>query len=238
MVDIHTHILPGLDDGAESMETAISMAAIAAGEGIRHMAASSHGNYYPYTIEDYYHAFSKLQTAIEERGIPLKLYPGMEIFLDDDVLEQVEKGQLLTLNHTNYLLVEFDFDESVRNVIRRLSELWAGGYRVILAHPERYRFIKNDRELVYYLAEQDCVFQINAGSLWGSFGEAARRLSGWLLSEGLVSVVATDAHDAVYRPPAVKDTERRLWDRYPEEQVHLWLSENPGRILKGHPVIR
>lgn len=238
MVDIHTHILPGLDDGAESTEEAILMAERAVEDGIRHMAATSHGNYFSYTEKDYRRAFSKLQNAIEERNIPLRLYPGMEIFLDDEALVRLQKKELLTLNQTDYLLVEFDFYERVRNVIRRIAEVQDAGYRVIVAHPERYHFVKQDRECVCYLAEQECIFQVNAGSFAGDFGESAKSLSEWMLSEGLVSVVATDAHDAIYRPPSVRAVWQRLRDIYSEEQMHLWLSENPSRILKGFPVIR
>ena len=104
MVDIHAHILPGLDDGAESVEEALRMASIAAESGIYHMAATSHGNYYPYTIEQYNDAFHRLQEAITAHKIPLKLYSGMEIFLDDDAFLHLERGELLTL----YIAVQKD----------------------------------------------------------------------------------------------------------------------------------
>lgn len=238
MVDIHAHILPGLDDGAANMEEALAMAVRAAREGIRHMAATSHGNYFAYTLDEYRAAFSKLQKAIEREQIPLKLYPGMEIFLDDDALAQLKRGSLLPLNHTDYLLAEFAFDENPRNVLRRLTELRGTGYRVVIAHPERYRFIQREPELAYFLAEQEYVLQINGGSLIGDFGRAAHSLAVRMLEDKIVSVIATDAHDGSFRPPVMRRIEQRLKEIYTEAEVHLWMSENPGRILKGRPVIR
>ena len=110
MVDIHSHILPGLDDGAESLEEALVMARLAVSSGIRHMAATSHGNYYDYTLEEYRESLEKLQEELAKEAIPLKLYPGMEIFLDDDAASMVQRKELLSLNHTDYLLVEFPFE--------------------------------------------------------------------------------------------------------------------------------
>lgn len=238
MVDIHAHIIPGLDDGAECMEEALKMAAMAVADGIGHMAATSHGNYYPYSLKEYQKGFSALKNELQKNKIPLKVYPGMEIFLDDGAFSLLKKKELLALNHTEYLLVEFPFDESVRAVLQRMEYLRSAGYGIVLAHPERYIFTQKDKELAYYLSEQGCVLQVNAGSIAGDFGEVCRRLSERMLDDGIVSVIATDAHDTAYRPPVVQGVLAKLRRKYPESQLHLWLSENPSRILKGYPVVR
>lgn len=238
MVDIHAHILPGLDDGAGSMGEALKIASIAVNQGISHMAATSHGNYYPYTIEEYWDELQKLQKELEKEKISLKLYPGMEIFVDEDIWESLEQKQLLTLNHTNYLLVEFPFEENPEVVISSLARLKQRGYWCILAHPERYLFMQRDEELAWYLADQGCVLQINAGSLLGSFGRKSEQLAKQMLDSGIISVIATDTHDTDIRPPHMKVLVKQLQKNYPDSYVRLWMSENPSRILKGLPVIQ
>lgn len=238
MVDIHAHILPGLDDGAENREEALQMAVIAVRQGINHMAASSHGNYYPFSLEEYQAAFNCMKTDLEKARIPLKLYSGMEVFLDESAFGRLEKKQILTLNSTDYILVEFPFEENSSAVIQRLERLKHMGYRPVIAHPERYLFVQRDEELAYYLADQEYILQVNAGSLMGSFGKNPQILAQRMLDDGIVGVIATDTHDGVHRPPVLNDMAERLKKTYPESWVRLWLSENPSRILKGYPVIR
>ena len=238
MVDIHAHILPGLDDGAGCMEEALEMASLAVTQGIRHMAATSHGNYYPYVIEEYWSKLHKLQKVLDEERIPLKLYSGMEIFVDENIWEALEQKQLLTLNHTKYLLVEFPFEEDPEVVLSSLARLKQRGYWCVLAHPERYVFIQKDEELAYYLSDQECILQMNAGSVLGVFGRKCEQLARQMLDDGIINIIATDTHDIEQRPPIINDTVKLLRRKYPESYIRLWTSENPSRILKGYPVIR
>ena len=180
MVDLHLHILPGLDDGAEDLETAVRMAKMAAHSGVFHMAATSHGNYYDYTLEEYRESFERLQRELVIRQIPVKLYPGMEIF---------------TLNGTKYVLIEFDFEENVEKVCKYVDDLQNRRYNVVLAHPERYTFIQKDPEFAYFLAQQGCVLQVNKGSVFGQFGSRCRNLARQFMDDGIVSILASDAHE-------------------------------------------
>ncbi len=237
MVDIHSHILPSLDDGSRSLEESLRMARQAVSSGIRHMAATSHGNFYNYTLEDYWTVFRKTQEAFTTEQIPLKLYPGMEIFLDEDAFFLLERKELLSLNSTDYLLVEFDFEERPEKVTDRIRRLLDKDWRIVLAHPERYRFIQRDPDLAYDLVDLDCVLQVNGGSLLGDFGRTCERLALKFLEDGIVGVVASDAHDMEYRTPSADRISRFLESFYEAAAVKLWLSENPSRILKGYPVL-
>lgn len=237
MVDIHSHILSGLDDGAESLEESLVMARLAVASGIRHMAATSHGNYYDYTLEEYRESFERLQRELAKEKIPLKLYPGMEIFLDEDAAFMVQRKELLSLNHTDYLLVEFPFDESEGNVLRRLRQLQKEDWRIVLAHPERYIFVQNDPEFAYYLADQGYVLQINGGSVLGDFGSRCQRMALQLMDDGIAGVIASDAHDTEYRSPDMNRLMEFLDQNFDPAEVKLWISENPSRILKGMPVL-
>ena len=237
MVDIHSHILPMLDDGAETLEEALIMASMAAQSGIYHIVASSHGNYYPYTLEEYRDSFYMLQSALKEKGIPVKLYPGMEVFMDEQAISMIESGQLLSVNATNNLLVEFPFEENPETVCKYIAKLQRKRYNIILAHPERFVFIQKDPELAYYLEETGCILQVNQGSILGVFGEKCRKLVLKMMNDGIVKVIATDAHDARYRSPSMQKLFAFLKKNYSSKEIHLWLSENPSRILKGYPVI-
>lgn len=238
MVDLHAHILPGLDDGAQTLEESLEMASLAVASDIRHMAASSHGNFYDYTLAEYKEAFSMLEEALAQRGVGLKLYPAMEVFLDDAAVGMLRAGSLLTLNRTPYVLVEFDFDEHTETVCRRLDVLQQFGYIPVLAHPERYGCMQKDPELGYALAAGGCVLQINAGSILGVFGARCRGTAMQLLELGSVGLISTDAHDTKYRPPSFEGLNAALGKQYSDRQQHIWLSENPSRILKGRPVVR
>jgi len=171
MVDLHMHILPGLDDGASSMEESIRMARQAAAGGVNYIAASSHGNYYDYTVQEYVRKFRLLQKELNRQQIPVKIFPSMEIFMNERAMQLIRDRELLFINHTRYLMIEFDFRESPERVCRMVADLQQMKYNIILAHPERYTFIQEDPELAYYLAERGCVLQVNKGSVLGEFGK-------------------------------------------------------------------
>ncbi len=238
MVDIHAHILPYLDDGADSLETAIVMASQAVQSNINHMLASSHGNLYPYSIEDYKKQLKILQTELRHRQIPLTLYPGMEIYTEANTKTLLEQNKLLTINNTNYILIEFPFEESTGNVCNRIAEFQQIGYNIVLAHPERYLFIQKDPELAYFLEDQGCILQLNKGSILGQFGKGCQILSMQMLRDGIVGIIASDTHDGRYRTPSIKNLIMLLRNIYTESEIKLWLSENSSRILKGYPIIR
>lgn len=216
MVDLHMHILPGLDDGASSMEESIRMARQAAAGGVNYIAASSHGNYYDYTVQEYVRKFRLLQKELNRQQIPVKIFPSMEIFMNERAMQLILDRELLFINHTKYLMIEFDFRES----------------------PERYTFIQEDPELAYYLAERGCVLQVNKGSILGEFGKKCREMAIWMMDDGIVQVIASDAHDSLHRTPQMDELIHYLEQRYTSMEIKMWLSENPSRILKGNPTIR
>ena len=237
MVDLHMHILPGLDDGSDSMEESIRMARLAAESGVNYIAASSHGNCYDYTLADYEKQFAGLQRELDRQKIPVKLYHAMEILMNRNAQQLLEEGKLLSVNHTGYLLIEFDFDENPERVYRMVAYLQRMKYNVILAHPERYSFVQADPEIAYYLAERGCVLQVNKGSILGEMGSECQRMAEMMLEDGIVQVIASDAHDSQYRTPQMDELIRYLKKRYTSMEIKMWLSENPSRSLKGYPTI-
>ncbi len=238
MIDIHSHILPHIDDGSSSIEESLEIARIAAKSGIRHIVASSHGNCFDYTIEEYQKQLDRLQEKLREKEIPIELHPGMEIFTDRNVVHLLQEGKLLTINNTKYVLVEFRFEDSVPHVEMRLMELLESGYKPILAHPERYVFIQRDPEFAHYLEDCGCVMQLNHGSITGKFGDRIQRLALHFLDSGVAGVIATDTHNATHRTPSLERLKAMMEGHYSKKDIELLLAGNPERILKGEPIIR
>lgn len=246
MVDLHTHILSGLDDGADSWDTALDMARMAAASGTRVLAATSHGNLpdWPRSqageyAKRYGRAFEHLQTLLREENIPLTLTTGMEIFLREDhsVLELLKEGSLLPINGTRYLLVENSLDAPAYFIYRSLDKLLEQGYTPVLAHPERYVCVQNVPAHIFEWYQMGVLIQINKGSVFGRFGRAAQDAADRILRHRLAAIAASDAHSSLYRTTSMSSFWDLLSSRYGSACPKLLLEENPGRILKNQNVI-
>ncbi len=208
MVDIHCHILPGFDDGARDIYDTLDMASLAHASGTKVIVATPHCNV-PGENANYYNsryreAFRDACKALEDERIPIRLLPGMEVFATYDLPQLVTEKKILTINQSQYLLMEFAFDEDpefVEIMVDRVKEI---NIKPIIAHPERYEFIKEDIELAKRLVRKGCIFQANKGSLMGRYGRRSEDTVYKLLKEGLVDIVASDAHSAEIRTPDMR----------------------------------
>ena len=243
MTDIHCHILPYTDDGAESMEDALEMARMAAESGVTHLIATPHCNL-PYTEEKNFVSvslmdrFLDLQARIKRAGIPLSLYPGCEVLCTPDVPALIRQGKLLTLANSNYLLVEFFFDESLSYMDDMLRAIAAEGLTPVIAHPERYDSIQRTPHIIERWFRSGYIIQLNKGSILGRLGRHAQHTADWILSHGLAHVVASDAHSPVMRTPDMIRLREYLLDFFDPEYAEILLDLNPSRILNGQPVLR
>ena len=242
MIDLHTHILPGMDDGAKSWEDALEMAQTAAETGTKVLAATCHGNYPGWDgkggPQRYRERLEKFREMLRKEEIPLQVVEGMEIFASDGVVEGLKRGNLLTINRTDYVLVEFALDVRAYDVYRILNRLLEAGYRPILAHPERYLAAQRTPEHLYEWDGMGAVIQVNKGSVLGGFGEGALRTADYILRRRLACVAASDAHSPIRRTTSMEEFGRVLARRYGEVCPWLLLEENPRRILEGKNVIR
>lgn len=237
MIDIHTHILPNLDDGADSIEESLAMAELAADSGTRGIVASSHGNLGGYTLKDYFQAFMNFRKILKEERIPLEVYPGMEVFMDEHAIERLKKEELLTINNTEYVLVEFSFQEHLWVVNEYLQVLLEEGFIPVVAHLERYDCIQNHPQAAYKWAENGCALQVNKGSLLGAFGSKVKEISRSLLAHNLVHVIASDAHSSESRNPSMGNIYRFLDEMVSERYRDVLLWDNPSRILSGKEIL-
>ena len=237
MIDLHAHIIPGFDDGAQTIEDALDMARTAISSGVRIMTATSHGDFSSCNpqimIQKYRRGLSALRSAIRRAGLPLRVASGMELLVNESLLHYAEKYPLPSLNGSGYLLVEFYFDIRYREAVRMLEVLRKMGYRLVLAHPERYDFTKQDVSRAAELADSGIILQINKGSLLREFGERSHRAAEWILSRGLAGVVASDAHDPVLRTPDLAEVADVLAMDYGAEAAEVLLKKRPAEILKG-----
>ncbi len=233
MIDLHCHILPGLDDGAQTIEEALEMARLAADSGVEVLVATPHCR--SGGARQVREAVLRLRKAVEEARIPLQIAAGMEIFGTWDTLDLLKDGELLTLNGTRCPLVEFDFHGSGQEQTQILQALCQGGFHPIVAHPERYRYVQRDPGLLNLWYEMGCRFQINKGSLLGRFGQTERALSLALVDRGFAAAVASDAHSPRYRTPWMSEVQTLLQEEFSPDTARWLLQTSPLAILKDQP---
>ena len=234
MIDLHSHILPEVDDGAGNLWESLQMARIAVDSGVTEMVATPHCT--RGRMKNIRSAWELLRDALEETRIPLKLHLGMEIFGTPDTARLLQEGQLLTLNGSRYPLVEFPFLSSGEDETKVLKELAAAGYQPVVAHPERYVYLQQEPEMINRWAEIGCLLQVNRGSLLGRFGERSRQLALGLIDRGFVTAVSSDCHSAKRRSPYMEDIRELLERMFSEKTPQQLLWHNPNMILQNRPL--
>lgn len=241
MIDLHTHILPGVDDGSQSMEMSLELLHMAAQSGVDRIVATPHCNI-PFEYDNYLspeleELWEALKLAKQEAGIPIELLHGMEIFATPELPELLEEKRVWTLNGTSYFLTEFSFNENPDFVLDILEQCTDLGYRPVIAHPERYFFIQDDPQLAYELCVAGYPLQLNKGSLLGRFGPAPRHCAEQLMDHGLAACVASDAHRPYQRSTYMREIRDWLNAEFGEDYQKLLLEINPGRILRGEELL-
>lgn len=199
MIDFHAHILPNIDDGSASMEESINLIKEAEQAGFTGIISTSHylQNYYESDEEERRRILAELANQVKvadaEAEIP-KLYLGSEIYISTDIVELLEEGKASTINGTNYVLFELPMNSKplfAKEVVYKLIE---NGYKPIIAHPERYSYVKEDIEFVRELKSMGALFQSNYGSVIGMYGGSAKKTLKKLLKEDLISFLGSDVH--------------------------------------------
>ena len=240
MIDIHTHILPGVDDGSKSIEMSLKMAAAAYESGVKTIVCTPHcmpGIYSNYASEKLENVYIRLKEAVRHTGIPVSLKKGMEILVTEKTEKLLDEKKLWSLNDSHYLLVEFSFDEDPRYCYQALEKIRNKGYIPIIAHPCRYYFVQEAPQIVYDWYRKGYGIQVNKGSLLGSFGRKELDCANRLLRHGVVTCVASDAHRIDKRTPAMDEVQKYLHNRYGGEYTYMLLEENPGRILHDRKLV-
>ena len=240
MIDLHTHILPGVDDGSPDMAMSVRMAEIALRCGTRTLVATPHSNqtqrFENFACEALDRRFDALEKKLEDLGIPLQLLRGMEIFSTEDMAEKIRDGLLRGLNGGRYYLVEFPFDAPARWMEKRMADVQACGGIPLAAHVERYFAVQERPGIIYDWIRDGVRIQVNKGSLFGRFGLPAMITARILLDNGLAACLASDAHYDDFRAPRLDDAAEELRRRYGQAAADLLLVDNPVRILDGEEI--
>lgn len=242
MIDIHTHILPGIDDGARDIHDTLHMARMAADIGVTAIVATPHcnlpGGYDNYFGKEYKSVYRSVVQAIRREGIEIELYPGMEVFGTYDLPELIVEGKIMPLNQSRYILIEFAFDEDpdfASELLRRVTEV---GAKPVIAHAERYEFVQDYPQILYQWRRSGYVIQANRGSFMGRFGSHAQKTVYRLMKHHLISVVASDAHGYQRRTPYLLDAYAELCRDYPKKWVDMLFWHNPERICSNKPILK
>ena len=232
MVDIHCHILPGLDDGADTLETSIHMAESAIAEGITHVVGTPHANsHYTFDPEIIRQRVDELRAAVGDR---LKLATGCDFHLNFENLQDLEKNpQKYTIDQKNYLLVEFaefSIPPSMDDTMHRLHLI---GLSPIITHPERNAMLRTKPERMYRWLHQGSYVQITAQSLLGRFGASAQESAEQLLADNCVHFVASDAHNRKSRPLQLRAAFDIVAERCGEPVAQALFRDNPLAAFEG-----
>ena len=207
MIDLHSHILPGVDDGAASLEVSLLMAQMWVDDGVSVVACTPHilPGLYANSGPDIRVAVQALQAVLDERGLPLRLVTGADNHIAHDFVGGLRRGHLLSLANSRYVLVEPPHHVLPPRLDALFFNLVVAGYVPILTHPERLTWVEAHYELMQQLVAGGVWMQVTAGSLTGKFGRKVQHLADKMLDEGLVHILASDAHDPYKRFPNMSE---------------------------------
>ena len=238
MIDLHCHILPGVDDGAPDLATSLAMARMAASDGIEHVACTPHitPGEYDNSGPDIQTRVDLLAAEIERRGIPVGLWVGADVHVDPDLVGKLDAGVVPTLAGSRYFLLEPPHHVAPPRLSDLVKGLVKAGYVPIITHPERLRWIETHYEFFRGLLVHGALAQLTAGSIIGAFGARPRYWSERMLDEGLVDIVASDAHNLTGRPPILSVARDALAKRLGDSEALELLHNRPARILRNEPI--
>jgi protein-tyrosine phosphatase len=243
MIDLHCHILPGVDDGARTLEEAVGMCRLAADDGCAAMIATPHQRRGAWWNDDRAHLESlarELQTALQAAvGNGFHIGLGGEIHVDPQLLEEVERlpdAGILPLAGSRYLLIEFDLYTTPAQASSMIHEMTVSGWRPIVAHPEFIPWLVEEPDRLGHLVSLGATAQVTAMSLTGDFGRRPQQDALAFLAAGLVHFVASDSHGIHRRPPGLRRAYQTIAARWGEETARRLTTDNPRAVLEDRPL--
>ncbi|MHB8882366.1 MAG: tyrosine-protein phosphatase [Thermodesulfovibrionales bacterium] len=237
MIDLHCHLLPGLDDGAQDLTMSLEMARIAVADGISRIIATPHYSHNNRTLRTgITSAVQLLQEALQASGIQLGVSAGAEIELTPEVFRAVEERDLITLHGSRYFLLELpDLLPPVLETFMFKARM--SGYVPVISHPERNYSLLVSKEKLQRLRDAGALFQVTAMSITGEFDEQIQRYAEMMLRGGYVDFVASDGHDSSYRLPRLSAAAAEVRRLLGEAACSRIFSENPRYVLEDREIL-
>lgn len=240
MIDIHAHILPGIDDGAKNMDEALEMAVLAVESGVKTLVVTPHcmdfADRKNFLDNQLMSEIESFRSQLAKENIPLEILPGMEIFGTQKTPDLIRQGKLAGINNSDYMLIEFAFHNYAVQATEILEKIIDMGKRPVIAHPERYEYVKEDPYILNLWVEMGCLLQINKGSLLGSFGRREQALAFELADRDFVAAVASDAHSSVRRTTWMGDVYNLLAQEFSQFKAKQLLETNPAKIIRNENI--
>lgn len=238
MIDMHSHILPNIDDGSRSIEETFDLIREAEKVGFEAIISTSH------YMEGYYETdeperevwINAIYQTLQEKGINIKLYLGNEIYLSENIIKLIEEKRASTINDTNYILFEMPLNAEPLNLYDVVYEMLQHKLIPILAHPERYSFIQQEPELVFDLIQKGVLMQSNYGSIIGRYGQKAQIIVKKFLENNMVHFLGTDVHrhNTIY--PTIPQILKELKKIVDEEMIEELTTKNPKLVLQNKKI--
>lgn len=235
--DIHCHIIPNVDDGSGSLSDSLAMAQTAVRAGVKGVVATPHSNitemYENFWSEKFDEKIRYLNDEFKKRDISLTIYPGQEVYAHGNLADLLKEGKLITLNNSGYFLMEFDFRIHGTTAVDYVNAIVAEGYVPIIAHPERYGFVQESPGMLLKLRSAGALLQINSGSITGTMGIEAMRISKLILENRLADFVASDAHSQYSRTPDFRDAHELVCGYFGYDYAKLIFNDNPLNVINN-----
>jgi protein-tyrosine phosphatase len=237
MVDIHCHILPGIDDGADTWETTTQMCRMAARDGITHIVATPHcDGHYEY---DRAHFTDMLATLSEVAGGHITFSIGCDFHLSGRNVEAaMDDPRPFALGDTQYIMVEFDHHGIPANASDLLRAILSRGMVPIVTHPERNAYLMKNLDVVQQFIKMGCLSQVTANAFTGFWGPKSKKAAEKLLQKKAIHIVATDAHDLALRPPVLSEARRRIAELAGAGTADTLVDHNPSALVGGQSIAR
>ncbi len=239
-VDLHVHILPGVDDGPEDWDDAIQMARLAQEEGITAVVATPHNVGFGQVLNRnlVFSLVEELKGRLAQENVGLRVFPGIEVLLMPEVFRLLEEGKVFTINGSRYILVELPYAFYPVYSEYVLFKLLEQGYKPILAHPERYAYFQARPELLRPIVKMGVLLQLTSGSITGELGSRARETARFFLQEGMAHIIASDAHSARWRKPTMREAFEEASRIVGQSKAEEMVFHTPKAILEDKEIIK
>jgi len=240
MIDIHSHILPGLDDGAQSLEESLIMAEIAVKNGIDKMVATPHlyrGDNSHNNIDNINAVRNNFVEALKEKNIALEIYSGAEVHISHNLLTEIkEHKESLVINKGSYIMVEFPSDHIFTGVKQLFFDLMSEELIPIIAHPERNSIFRQSPELLFDLVQMGGLCQVNSGSFKGLYGTRAKEAAIEFIKSNFIHFVGSDCHNTRASKPEISAAVQAITAIIGENKAEALVKKNPKAVLDDNPI--